>query len=374
MTRKKGKKTILEMLKPYLITIAITAGAMVVFMFIWLVFGEDYARPTMAERNAEAKEQSEIKETEIQKALDELNDISVEPLAENGSDRAGIMALSEEMLEASSGGGLQSNDLGSWYEPAAGFCYYNGWVTLNGEKYHFDSEGYMDTGWTAIAGSGYYFDESGVYDPDKDSTNMIAFTFDDGPSQYTSEILDILEKYDIQATFMMVGSKVDDNGAVIPRVSALGNTIGNHSYSHIYMSEITLDEVLEEFFSTDELIASYGGESKVVRFPYGDYTDELVTAVGKPHILWGIDSEDWSSLDASTICELVYASLYDGCIILMHDIYSATVEAFAQLVPELLEQGYNMVNIEELAASRGYELEAGVSYSRFTHYNTDGET
>ena len=354
-----------EILHPYLLTAIIAAGAMVFFMLLWFFIGGTYSR------SIEAAESETEQTADIQSELVTAVLKSTEPENEDGSGRAGVRRISEEMAAVSSDAGRHSNDAGSWYASGKGYCYYNGWVTLDGERYHFDENGYIDTGWTAIAGSGYYFDDSGIYDPEKDGTMLVALTFDDGPSVYTSDILDILEEYDSQATFMMLGVQVEKYGDVIPRMAALGNTIGNHSTNHPEMLDLSADEVVAEFQTTDDCLSKYGVTSQVVRFPYGDYTKELLQAVNKPQIYWDVDSLDWDSRDPSAIVNEIYSELQPGCIILMHDIYPETVEAVRTLVPSLIEDGYEIVNIEELAASRGYELKNGVTYKSFKQANID---
>ena len=154
--------------------------------------------------------------------------------------------------------GWQLNDRGWWYAADAATCYVNGWLELEGNQYHFDSNGYMDTGWTAIGGKGCYFDQNGVYDPNADSSMMIALTYDDGPSQYTSQLLDILQSNGVKATFMMLGSKVEQYGAeTIPRMVQLGCTLGNHSYDHSNLREAGPEAAQQQFSQTDGLIAQY---------------------------------------------------------------------------------------------------------------------
>lgn len=375
MSNKRSKRGIPEILHPYLLTAIIAAGAMVLFIVIWFVIGGEYSRSVntqTAEGKTEQSAEGEQPAEETQQA--ELTSAvlkNLEPENADGSGRAGIRTLSEEMSAVSTDAGRHSNDVGSWYASSDGYCYYNGWVTLDGEQYHFDANGYIDTGWTAIAGGGYYFDDSGVYDPNRDGTKLVALTFDDGPSVYTSDILDILEEYDSQATFMMLGVEVEKNGDVIPRMAALGNTIGNHSTNHPEMLDLSAEEVVAEFQTTDDCLSKYGVTSQVVRFPYGDYTKELLQAVNKPQIYWDVDSLDWDSRDPSAILNEIYSELQPGCIILMHDIYPETVEAVRSLVPSLIEDGYEIVNIEELAASRGYELKGGVTYKSFKQANID---
>lgn len=374
MDKRRGKRHIADILQPYIITAIVAASVMVIFTIIWVFAGGRLHRSINQDQTADNN--VSISQTADQSTGEEggtiLTDtISVSPAAEDGSGRAGIMNASEDMLAVSGAVGLYSNNIGSWYAPKEGCCYYNGWVTLDGNRYHFNSSGYMDTGWTAIGGAGCYFDENGIYDPNADASMLIALTFDDGPSEYTSAVLDILEKYNVQATFMMLGTQVEKYGDVIPRMAALGNTIGNHSYDHQNLLEKSADEIYTEFAMTDERLAAYGVTSSVVRFPYGEYTKDGVAATGKPQIFWDVDSLDWESRDAGTIVNEIYSELQGGCIVLMHDIYQSTLEAVDVLIPDMLAKGYKLVNIEELAASRGYTLNAGTTYFSFKQRNVN---
>ena len=112
----------------------------------------------------------------------------------------------------------------------------------------------------------------------------------------------------------------------------------------------------------------------MIRFPYGDYTKELSALTERPCIFWDVDSLDWDSMNAQAVVDKVSTSLDGGDIVLMHDVYESTVEACATLIPQLQSRGYELVNIQELAAANGYELEPGVTYFGFTTYEKEKGT
>ena len=312
---------------------------------------------------------SEWRTEDVAGALVNVHADVMEPERPDGSGKAGKAALGENMAVQYDTPGWQLNDRGWWYAADAATCYVNGWLELEGNQYHFDSNGYMDTGWTAIGGKGCYFDQNGVYDPNADSSMMIALTYDDGPSQYTSQLLDILQSNGVKATFMMLGSKVEQYGAeTIPRMVQLGCTLGNHSYDHSNLREAGPEAAQQQFSQTDGLIAQYnnGVGAAVIRFPYGEYTKEEAANTGRPCFFWDVDTMDWDSQDANAIANEVMSHVTGGNIILMHDIYQETVDASSIFIPQLLAQGYRLVTVEELAAARGYELEPGVTYFGFT--------
>ena len=179
------------------------------------------------------------------------------PEAEDGSGNAGIKKLAET-TPPNETPGWQYSSSGWWYATDATTYYVNGWADIDGNQYHFDSNGYMATGWKPIGGKGCYFDEQGVYQPDRNGSMMVALTFDDGPDVYTSTLLDTLEQYGAQATFFMLGSNVEKYGAdVIPRMAAIGCELGNHSYAHPNMKELSTDDGLAQFQMTDRVQLSF---------------------------------------------------------------------------------------------------------------------
>lgn len=299
------------------------------------------------------------------------------PEAEDGSGRAGEALRTGRKTLGRPVSGWQQDSQGWWYACDEGTNYINGWAVIDGQNYHFDENGYRDTGWTAIGGKGFYFDENGVYDPEADSSMLVALTFDDGPGPHTGQLLDILESTGARATFFMLGKQVEEYGAeTIPRMKELGCNIGSHSYDHTNLKAAGEETAQQQFAQTDALIAEYndGEGAQVIRFPYGDYTKELSALTGRACIFWDVDSLDWDSMNAQAVVDKVSSSLDGGDIVLMHDIYESTVEACAALIPQLQSQGYELVNIEELAAANGYELEPGVTYFGFTSYEKEKGT
>ena len=252
---------------------------------------------------------------------------------------------------------------------------YAGGIWGSPVSYTHLSNGYMATGWKAIGGKGCYFDDQGVYQPDRNGSMMVALTFDDGPGVYTSTLLDTLEQYGAQATFFMLGSNVEKYGAdVIPRMAAIGCELGNHSYAHPNMKELSTDDGLAQFQMTDDLIAQYnnGQGATVIRFPYGNSTDELLASIGRPSIMWDVDTLDWQTKNVQANISAVLDSVSPGDIILMHDIHETTVESCATIVPELINRGYELVTIHTLAAANGVDLAAGETYYGF-HGGTTNE-
>ena len=256
-----------------------------------------------------------------------------------------------------------------------------------GEIYYARVRAYMTVNRKTIYSEWSDVGEATIYDKDinigkVDPTKpMIAFSFDDGPaydyknSNSTERILDVLEKYNARATFFMVGERVNsETKHLLDREIQNGCELGNHSYAHPNMKELSTDDGLAQFQMTDDLIAQYnnGQGATVIRFPYGNSTDELLASIGRPSIMWDVDTLDWQTKNVQANISAVLDSVSPGDIILMHDIHETTVESCATIVPELINRGYELVTIHTLAAANGVDLAAGETYYGF-HGGTTNE-
>ena len=202
-----------------------------------------------------------------------------------------------------------------------------------------------------------------VYSQVDPSKPMVALTFDDGPSAYTSAILDQLEKYDAHATFFVVGNRVSSYASTIKRAYSLGCEIGNHSWSHPQLSAISVQEMKNEISKTDAAIEKVIGEkAALLRPPYGAVDADVKKYAGKPLIHWSIDTLDWSTRNSSSTISSVLNNVKDGSIVLMHDIYAPTRDAAVSLIPTLISRGYQLVTVSEMAAYRGITLQDGTIY------------
>lgn len=265
--------------------------------------------------------------------------------------------------------GWHEDSTGKWYQNPDGTYYVNGFADIDGTTYSFDKKGYMQTGWVEKGVKDYYFNEDGSYDPSK-KRPMIALTFDDGPGEYTETLLDTVEKYNAHVTFFMVGQNVEGHESTIQRMLKLGCELGNHTWDHPSQTlpNMDLDSVLQEFQKTDDaLVKACGQAATVCRAPYGAVTDEQMSAVGKPFFMWSTDSLDWKLMDADADYNQIMndSSLGDGSIILMHDIHEPSVKcATEKLIPALIDQGYKLVTVSELAEAKDVTLQSA-SYSDF---------
>lgn len=189
----------------------------------------------------------------------------------------------------------------------------------------------------------------------------IALTFDDGPNTTTTvQVLDLLEKYDITASFFLVGNNINDETAeVVKRAYDMGCEINNHSKSHPNMTEMSVDEIIAEFTYTDDKIFEITGErSKFFRPPYIAVNDDMLDNIDVPFIS-GIGCNDWEDkITAEMRKRSILKQVKDGHIILMHDAEGndQTVEALDTLIPELKEQGYYFVTVSQLFEIKGIEI------------------
>ena len=144
-----------------------------------------------------------------------------------------------------------------------------------------------------------------------------------------------------------------------------GMEIENHTYSHKLMTKMDNEHIIKEIKDTNELIYSVIGKyPKVVRPSYGSFNKKIKESINMPIIIWDIDTLDWKSHNSSKIVSRIMNKVSDGDIILMHDIYSATVKAVEIVVPKLLSEGYQIVSVSELFYYKNIELENGKVYGK----------
>ena len=178
---------------------------------------------------------------------------------------------------------------------------------------------------------------------------VVALTFDDGPSKYTKDILDILKKYDACGTFFLIGNKVSFYGEVLREMLSEGNEIGNHSYDHKYLTRLSEEEVKDEISKTqDEIKRVTGYTPTLFRPTYGGYNNTLKSYIDLTFVLWDADSRDWSVKSTEGIMYNVFKDVKSGSIILFHDNHEYSVNALPSVIKELKKQGYKFVTVSEL--------------------------
>jgi peptidoglycan/xylan/chitin deacetylase (PgdA/CDA1 family) len=178
----------------------------------------------------------------------------------------------------------------------------------------------------------------------------VALTFDDAPSPFTKEVLKILDNYGVSATFFLVGSQVEKSPEVARQIVAAGHEIGNHSFSHCWSSDDSVETLVEDIKRAEEAIYRSTGQVPLYfRPPGGMVNDKVKEACGQTGygiLLWWVDSRDWL-LTEEEILEKVKKEVKDGAIILFHNL-ATTVEVLPQVIEDLRREGYKFVTISQL--------------------------
>ncbi|MBR2857193.1 MAG: polysaccharide deacetylase family protein [Bacteroidales bacterium] len=198
-------------------------------------------------------------------------------------------------------------------------------------------------------------------------SQYVALSFDDGPdSKITSEILDILKEHNVPASFFVIGQNINDSTAVLMnRAVDMGCEIQNHSYTHSFMTQLPIEDFVEEIRRTDDLVEKYTGiRPTLFRPPYIDHNPSMHAAVGHTFIC-GVGCQDWEAeRSAQMRFDDIMAQVKDGDIILLHDFEGNvnTVEALKLMIPELKNRGYSLVTVSELFRRKGVSPEANSGY------------
>jgi peptidoglycan-N-acetylglucosamine deacetylase len=179
----------------------------------------------------------------------------------------------------------------------------------------------------------------------------LALTFDDGPGRRTPELLRVLKRERVKATFFVTGKYAEQRPKVLRQTLADGHAVGNHGYSHQSMPSLLRENIVSELRATSRLIP---GGTRMFRPPYG-HTDERVRELagqeGMAEILWTGTTLDWSLRDAAKIRSAVLRLAKRDGVLLLHDTVPQTVEAMPGIVRELKKRGYRLVTVPELFGS-----------------------
>lgn len=183
---------------------------------------------------------------------------------------------------------------------------------------------------------------------------VVALTFDDGPNpSTTTQALDTLAKYNVKATFFVLGKNIAGNEDLLKRMKSEGHVVGNHSWDHPVLSKLTLEDAKKQITDTEDALTKVlGSSSKLMRPPYGAITDDIRNSLDLSFIMWNVDSLDWKSKNETAILTEIQHQVRNGSIVLMHDIHGATVNVLPKIIEYLKEQGYTFVTVPEMLNSR----------------------
>ncbi len=195
---------------------------------------------------------------------------------------------------------------------------------------------------------------------------QVALTFDDGPSSsYTLKMLDLLKKYDVDATFFLVGRRIKSSPASVKRMAQEGHEIGYHTWSHTYFYQMTKSQIQKDLADFQKAVHDASGAyATVYRAPGGSVTKNALAAINMPHIHWSVDTRDWESRNPTAIKNAIVNGLKDGAIILLHDIHGTTYTGTKQALEYIFSKDLDVefMTVTELLSRKGQAPKAGQTY------------
>ncbi len=198
---------------------------------------------------------------------------------------------------------------------------------------------------------------------------VVAMTFDDGPSadaSKTNRLLDELYKYDATATFYVVGRVLNDETVpIIEKGLKYGNQYGSHSQTHANLVKLTEDQIKQEIMGVSDFFKEqFNYKMTTYRPPYGSYNETVDKVVPLAAVLWDVDSGDWQLKNANAIASKLMEKIGNGSVVLLHDIHDASVQAVVEggVIRSLIDKGYQLVKVDDLAKIKGVELTQGVHF------------
>lgn len=191
---------------------------------------------------------------------------------------------------------------------------------------------------------------------------VVSLSFDAAwGNEDTQTLIDILNKYQINTTFFVVGDWVDKYPESVKALADNGNEVMNHSSSHAHFSSLSSDEIVADITACNEKIAAITGATPTLfRCPYGEYDDHVINAVngmGMTAVQWNIDSLDWKGISADEIQKRVLKNIEPGSIILFHNAAENTPDALPGIIESLLADGYKIVPISQILLTGDYILD-----------------
>lgn len=204
-----------------------------------------------------------------------------------------------------------------------------------------------------------------IYSVDTEE-KKIAITFDVNwaEKEYLYDILDVLDKYNVKATFFVMGKWVVYPAGNVEKLQEIynrGHEIGNHSYVHPDFVKVGKERMVEEITKTEDIIKqTIGVKTELFRFPSGSYNDsglKVVEELGYKSIHWNVDSVDWKQSGLESEYNRVIKKVKPGSIILFHNNGKYTPTNLDKLIPELQSQGYEFVKVGDMIYKEGCEID-----------------
>ena len=213
----------------------------------------------------------------------------------------------------------------------------------------------------AVVGANAAARQLPIYCVQKDY-KVLSISFDAAwGNEDTRQLIGILGKYNIKATFFVVGAWVDKYPESVKALHDAGHEVMSHSNSHAHFNSLSTDEIIADLNTcNDKIEAVTGVRPTLFRCPYGEYDDHVINAVrslGIEPIQWDVDSLDWKELPADEITARVTSRVQPGSIVLFHNAAIHTPEALPGIIEALLREGYQFVPISQLIITGSYTID-----------------
>lgn len=200
-----------------------------------------------------------------------------------------------------------------------------------------------------------------VYCVERDD-KCVSLTFDAAwGNEDTQQLIDILGRYNVKATFFVVGEWVDKYPESVKALHDAGHEVMTHSDDHAHFASLSPEQIRDNINrSCDKIEKVTGVRPTLFRCPYGEYNDTVVqtlTDMGMYTIQWDVDSLDWKDLSAGEITQRVTKNVKSGSIVLFHNAAKHTPEALPGIIEKLLSDGYKIVPISEILLTGEYEMD-----------------
>lgn len=219
----------------------------------------------------------------------------------------------------------------------------------------------------AIVGAAATARELPIYCVDRDN-KCVSLTFDAAwGNEDTDNLIAILNKYNVKATFFVVGAWVDKYPESVKALAEAGHDVMSHSDDHAHFSKLSESQIVDNLNKCNVKIESVTGvKPTLFRCPYGEYDDHVIKAVksiGMTAIQWNVDSLDWKGISSSEITQRVMSKVVPGSIILFHNAAKHTPEALPGIIEGLLKEGYTIVPVSQLLLQGDYSIDhTGMQY------------
>lgn len=191
---------------------------------------------------------------------------------------------------------------------------------------------------------------------------IVALSFDAAwGNEDTQTLIDILNKYDINATFFVVGQWVDKYPDSVKALHDAGNEVMSHSDDHAHFAQLSAEQITANINTSNDKIEKVTGvRPTLFRCPYGEYNDTVISTINGMDmnvIQWDVDSLDWKDLSADEITSRVLNNVKAGSIVLFHNAAKHTPEALPGIIESLLADGYTIVPVSQLILTGDYTID-----------------